>query len=180
MTYPKKVLEIGWREWISLPEIGIVPIKAKIDTGARTSALHAVDLEPFSKGGEDWISFRVPLPGAAGRETRSAPLIGERAIKNTGGTPEIRLIVKTMLEIGKRHWHIEVSLANRQNMEFELILGRTALREHNVVVHPDRSFLVQTQRPTDALRNPRKGSGPVKRMTDTRPIADLAMMERKS
>ncbi|NNE24326.1 MAG: ATP-dependent zinc protease [Rhizobiales bacterium] len=180
MTYPKKVLEIGWREWISLPEIGIGPLKAKIDTGARTSALHAVDLEPFSKDGEDWISFRVPLPGAAGREIRSAPLIAERAIKNTGGTPEIRFIVKTMLEIGKRHWHIEVSLANRQNMEFELIVGRTALREHNVVVHPGRSFLIQTPRPTDAPRRPKKGSGSVRRGTETRPIAALAMMEKKS
>lgn len=131
-------MHVGWRERISLPDLGIKAMKAKIDTGARTSALHAIDIERFERDGLNWIGFVVPL---AGRERRSAPLLETRAIKNTSGVPEKRLVIETTLVIGTRHWLIETSLANRERMGFDLILGRTAIRRRSILVDPSRSFL---------------------------------------
>lgn len=134
----KDLQRIGWREWVSLPDLGIPEMKAKIDTGARTSALHAIDIETLRRDGEDWVSFVVPR---VGRTRRSARLIDQRDIKNTSGIPESRMIVETTLLLGKHRWRIEASLANRERMEFDLILGRTAIRRHALLVDPGRSFL---------------------------------------
>lgn len=131
-------MHIGWREFVSLPDLGINSLKAKIDTGARTSALHATDIERFERDGMDWVSFFVPQ---AGLGRCSVPLLDTRAIKNTSGIPEKRLIIQTALVIGTRHWVIETSLANRERMGFDLILGRTAIRRRGVLVDPSRSFL---------------------------------------
>ncbi len=133
--------EIGWREWIGLPELGIASIKAKIDTGARTSALHAVDLRPYEKDGEHWIDFRVPLAGLPGDKRCSARIIDQRDIKNTSGVAERRYVVETTLVMGAKQWRVELSLANRQEMAFEVILGRTAVRRFGLLVNPGRSFL---------------------------------------
>jgi hypothetical protein len=134
-------LELGWRESVGLPGLGINNLRAKIDTGARTSALHAVDLQVQEQDGERWIDFHVPHPGTP-RSTRcKARLVDERPIKNTSGVPEIRYVVETILVLGKRHWRIEVSLADREKMEFDLILGRTAIRNRQLLVNPGRSFL---------------------------------------
>lgn len=130
--------QIGWRELIALPDLNIPEMKAKIDTGARTSALHAVDIETFERDGEEWASFVVPR---AGRQRRSARLVDQRPIKNTSGIPENRMVVETTLLLGAHRWRIEASLANREKMEFELILGRTAIRRHGLLVDPGRSFL---------------------------------------
>ena len=134
-------LEVGWREFVALPDLGIPSLRAKVDTGARTSALHAVALEVYEKDGAPWVSFQVPLPGKPRRKRCAAPLLDERWIKNTGGEAEQRYIVRTTLVLGKRHWHIEVSLANREKMEFDLILGRTAIRRHRLLVDPGKSYL---------------------------------------
>ncbi|MCA8882872.1 MAG: ATP-dependent zinc protease [Rhodobacteraceae bacterium] len=130
--------QIGWRERVALPDLGIHEMKAKIDTGARTSALHAVEVQTFQRDGHDWASFVVPL---LGRERRSARLVDQRPIKNTSGIPETRLVVETTLLLGAHRWRIEASLANREKMEFDLILGRTAIRRHKLLVDPGRSFL---------------------------------------
>ena len=130
--------QIGWRELVSLPDLGIGEMKAKIDTGARTSALHAVDVEIFRKEDEDWASFVVPR---LGRDRRSARLVDQREIRNTSGIPENRMVVETTLLLGRHRWRIEASLANREKMEFDLILGRTAIRRHGLLVDPGRSFL---------------------------------------
>ncbi len=132
---------IGWREMVGLPELGITSLRAKIDTGARTSALHAVDLVLFEKDGARWIEFRIPQPGKPKSARCAAPLVDERQIKNTSGVAETRYIIETTLVFGKRHWSIEVSLADRKKMEFDLILGRTALRRRKLLVDPGRSFL---------------------------------------
>lgn len=136
-----KLSEIGWRELVGLPDIGIPALKAKIDTGARTSALHAVDLDHFTRAGAPWVSFHVPLADRPGSKLHQARVIDQRRIKNTSGIPENRYIIETTLVLGKRHWRIEISLANRQQMELDLILGRTAIRRHGFVVNPGRSFL---------------------------------------
>ena len=137
----RRTTEIGWREFVGLPDLEIARIRAKIDTGARTSALHATNQKVQTSGGEEWVEFHVPVPGTS-RSTRCrSPLVGKRQIKNTSGVAEERLIVKTTLVIGSRRWPIEVSLANRDNMGFDLILGRTAIRRRKLLVNPGRSYL---------------------------------------
>lgn len=132
---------VGWREQISLPDFGIFDMPAKIDTGARTSALHAVDQTVVERDGVHWVEFSIPLKNHKTVQHLSAPVVEERDIKNTGGVPERRLVVRTTLNIGKRQWMIEVSLANREQMEFDLIIGRSAIRTHNLLVDPGRSYI---------------------------------------
>ncbi len=137
----RPVIEIGWREMVSLPALGIAGLRAKIDTGARTSSLHALDLQPEGAGDDAWIGFSLPFAMAGGSPRRRARLKDRRWIKNTSGVPEERYIVETMLVLGDRKWRIEVSLANRENMGFELILGRSAIRGRRLLVNPGRSYL---------------------------------------
>lgn len=134
--------EIGWREMVALPGLGIPELKAKIDTGARTSALHAIDIRPETRDGVAWVSFRVPYARGGGRMRTAAPVLDEREIRNTSGVPERRYVIETVLILGTHRWQIEVSLANRAKMEFELILGRTAIRRHRMLVDAGRSYLV--------------------------------------
>ena len=117
-TGPEAILTFGWEEWVSLPDLGLPAIRAKVDTGARTSALHAVDQRVFEKDHRIWVRFVIPIPNRRRGIRVEAPVIDERDIKNTGGVPERRLIVRTALVLGRHHWHIDVSLANREKMEF--------------------------------------------------------------
>ena len=141
-TRKQRWLEIGWREWVGLPQLELLRIQAKIDTGARTSAIHAVDLESFTKDGEAWIEFSIPQSGTDAGQRYKSKISAERDIKNTSGIADRRYIIVTTLQLGLRRWQIELSLADRDNMEFELILGRTALRQHGILVVPARSFLL--------------------------------------
>jgi hypothetical protein len=133
--------QIGWREYISLPDLGLSKIKAKIDTGARTSALHAIDIEAMERNQEQWVSFRVPMMGSTTNRRQKAKVVDQRKIKNTSGRSELRFVVATLLVLGKRQWQIELSLADREQMGFDIILGRTAIRGRNILVDPGRSFL---------------------------------------
>ena len=132
---------IGWREIVSLPELGIFEMSAKIDTGARTSALHAEDQEVFERDGRTWVRFRVPASRHHSDFRAEVPVLDLRDIKNTSGVPERRIVIRTHLNLGQHHWLIDVSLADRTNMGFDMILGRTAIRRHNVLVDAGRSFL---------------------------------------
>ncbi|WP_428687799.1 ATP-dependent zinc protease family protein [Roseibium sp.] len=132
---------IGWREIVSLPELGVFDMRAKIDTGARTSALHAEDQEVFDRDGAKWVRFRVPASRHHSDFKVEVPVLDERNIKNTSGVPERRIVIRTVLHLGTHHWHVDVSLANRANMGFDMILGRTAIRRHKVLVDAGRSFL---------------------------------------
>ncbi len=138
----RHVAQIGWREWVGLPRLGVSRIKAKIDTGARTAALHAEEVEAFERDGAPWVRFKI-AGGEEGAEWRicEAPVADKREIKNTSGVPEERYVINTSLRLGTRRWSIELSLANRAQMGFELILGRTAIRRRKLVVNPGRSFL---------------------------------------
>ena len=133
---------IGWREHIALPEFGLSKLPAKIDTGARTSALHAVDQTVIDLDGVHWAEFSIPVGNRRSSTRVRAPLVDEREIKNTSGVPELRLVVRTTLHMGRHRWKIEVSLANREKMEFDLILGRTAIRKRGILVDPGRSFVL--------------------------------------
>lgn len=132
---------IGWREVVSLPALGVFDMRAKIDTGARTSALHAEDQEIFERDGRRWVRFRVPASRHHDDYRVEFPILDERDIKNTSGVPEKRIVIRTILVLGAHQWHVDVSLADRSNMGFDMILGRTAIRRHNVLVDAGRSFL---------------------------------------
>jgi len=133
---------IGWREKIALPDLGIPVVNAKIDTGARTSAIHATHIRPFEKDGEPWVRFHIPHASGLRARDVEAPLLGNRAVKNTSGAPQDRMVIDTLLVLGDRRWRIEVTLADRANMTMPIILGRTAIRRHRILVDAGRSFLL--------------------------------------
>ena len=124
-----------------MPDLGIAGLRAKIDTGARTSSLHATSIQCYDVDGVPWVRFHVPLGGGRAPIRCAAPLVDQRLIKNTSGQSEARFIIRTTLVLAARHWQVEVSLANRENMGFAIILGRTALRRRRVLINPGRSFL---------------------------------------
>ena len=132
---------LGWREWVSLPCLGIAAIKAKLDTGAKTSALHAWDVSPRMVDGRQWISFRVH---SMQRKKVTpvfceAPVSDRRWVTNSSGTREHRYIISTNLQIGPSSWPIELSLTNREGLEFPMIIGREAMRDR-LIVDPRASF----------------------------------------
>jgi len=138
----KQLPVIGWREWICLPEFGIEAIKVKVDTGARSSALHAFDIELFSRGGERMVHFKVhPLQRDSRQSVAAeAELIDERGVRNSGGQLELRPVIETTIELLGQKWQIELTLTNRDAMGFRMLLGRQALRRR-FLVHSGRSFL---------------------------------------
>jgi hypothetical protein len=136
------MITIGWREWVSLPQLGVATVKAKVDTGARTSSLHTAAVEPFVEDGRQRVRFVLhPL-----QETQNVELVCEadvvdfRAITNSGGAREERYVIRTPIRIGTELWPIEISLANRETMTFRMLLGRTALRDH-LLIDAGRSYL---------------------------------------
>ena len=139
----KKML-IGWREWVEFPELGIKQIKAKIDTGARTSALHAFNIEPFkTTRGKDKVRFQIhPIQRNNNYILHcDADLLDKRYVKNSGGDIEYRYIITTTLYMGHKEWPIELTLTNRDAMGFRLLLGRTAINKE-FLINPHRSFLI--------------------------------------
>jgi hypothetical protein len=133
---------IGWREWINLPELGIDKIKAKVDTGARTSALHAFSLEPFEEAGKEKIRFLIhPLQHNTDNIiTCVADVVDKRAVTDSGGHTEQRFVIMTPICIAGQTWPIEITLTERENMLFRMLLGRSALRRR-FMVNPARSFV---------------------------------------
>ncbi len=149
----KERMRIGWREWVRLPDLGVAAIKAKIDTGARTSALHAYRIEPFRRGGELWVRFELhPLQRSDRLSVKcEAHAVDERTVRNSGGQAEQRYIIETMLRLGELAWTIELALTNRDQMGFRMLLGRTALKR-GVLVEPNRSFLAGDRPASLSLR----------------------------
>lgn len=138
---PKAVA--GWREWVSFPDLGVPRIKAKLDTGARSSALHAFDIREFTENGRRMVRFEVhPIQRRSDRSVEVvAELLEKRLVRPSSGVGELRRVISTTLEIGGQRWPIELTLARRDTMGFRLLLGRQALRRR-YVVDPGRSFVL--------------------------------------
>jgi len=133
---------VGWREWAALPELDIPAVKVKIDTGARTSALHALNIERVKVKGSDRVRFQVqPLQRNKVIVIQSeAPLVDIRTISDSGGHTESRFVISSTLQMGPVNQEIEITLTERNRMLFRMLIGRTALAE-NVLVDPAASFL---------------------------------------
>lgn len=133
---------IGWREYLSLPQLNIDKIKVKIDTGARTSALHAFHVKTYKDEGQTMVNFQVhPLQ----RETRTtinciAPLLEYREVTNSGGHTQKRPVILTPVKLGGYQWEIELTLTNRDVMGFRMLLGRQAVKKR-FLVDPGHSFV---------------------------------------
>ncbi|MDW8479019.1 MAG: RimK/LysX family protein [Xanthomonadales bacterium] len=142
MSPARALLTVGWREWLALPALGIAAIRAKIDTGARSSALHVEALERFRAGDREWVRFTV-LPARDAERTVSceAEIIDVRPVTDSGGRTTERPFIRTLLAVAGQSWPIEINLTRRTHMLFPMLLGRTAMAGR-MLVDPSASFLL--------------------------------------
>ncbi len=133
---PRKVrprIELGWAELVDVEALGLIGIRAKIDTGARTSALHATDIEPYSENGEARVRFRSETGPEAEHIWCSAPLVEQRCVTSSNGVEEIRYIIDVRIRLAGISVPVQLSLTDRTPMAFPMLVGRTALKRHFIV-----------------------------------------------
>lgn len=146
-TPPPERRILGWREWVALPDLGVRDIKAKLDTGARTSSLHAFHLERYAHQGVAMVRFEVhPVQRSRTASVAvEAEVVDERMVRSSDGREETRPVIVTTLEMGGQTWPIELTLTRRDAMGFRMLLGRQALRRR-AVVDPGRSYALGRRR----------------------------------
>lgn len=132
-------IALGWREWVALPELRLA-VRAKVDTGARTSALHVDAQWRFVEGGAPWVGFRLGPEGVAGSLEGAAPVVDEREVTDSGGHTTRRVFLRTRLALAGVERDVEINLCHRGGMAFPMLLGRTAMARA-FTVDPARSFL---------------------------------------
>ena len=149
---------LGWREWIALPEWHVEHLKAKVDTGARTSSLHAFDIEWFDRSGEPWVRFQVHpwQRSTADAVPVESAVVAARDVKSSSGAVERRPVVQTTLVIADSHVPAEITLTRRDEMGFRMLIGREAIR-NRFVVDPGVSYL--GGRPAQTVRRRNRSGG---------------------
>ena len=145
---------LGWREWVDLPDLELGRIKAKVDTGARTSCLHAFELEPFEQDGQPWIRFKVhPIQKDDGLVIQcQAPVCDQRPVTDSGGHTEQRYVICTRMRIGNWDQAVEMTLTGRDNMRFRMLIGRTTLKAGGFLVNSGLSYQTGRRRKQKSLR----------------------------
>lgn len=140
VLFAKKTI-VGWEEWVSLPDIGLPMIKAKVDTGAQTSCLHATNIKIIKRGDKRFVKFRInPIHKNKRVIVRCiAPLVDRRYVSDSGGHREKRYVIETMMVIGKKRHIVELTLTNRKTMAFRMLIGRQAMSVARLVVDPVKS-----------------------------------------
>ncbi|MFT5198848.1 MAG: hypothetical protein ACI87O_001508 [Planctomycetota bacterium] len=140
--HDEDLVTIGWREWVGLPDLGIETIKAKVDTGARTSSLHALDIEEFKRGKKTYVRFKVHPEQKNAKFTVEceALVVDKRRVLPSSGHSEVRTVIATTLELLGESWTVELTLTRRDVMGFRMLLGRQAMRKR-CVVDPGTSFI---------------------------------------
>ena len=139
----KKSNLIGWQEWFSIPDLSITAIKGKIDTGAKTSAMHSEDLRFYRIKGQEWVEFKV-YPTKKTNQSAilcKAPILEYRSISDSGGRREVRPIIVIDISINNLKVPIDLSLTNRATMSFDLLIGRDAIKKMKMLVNPSKSFI---------------------------------------
>lgn len=140
----KELILMGWQEWLALPELEIPLIKAKLDTGAKTSSLHAYDIKRVRKGAKRFVRFNVHPLQADSKTTRSciARLVDERYVMSSNGHRELRPVIETKICVGGFEWPIELTLSDRDPLRFRMLLGRQALA-HHVLIDPSKQVCLR-------------------------------------
>ncbi|WP_097357062.1 ATP-dependent zinc protease family protein [Candidatus Enterovibrio escicola] len=140
----KSMILVGWREWVGLPELNIQAIKAKVDTGARTSCLHTFGIEEYNKDGEKWVKFMIhpKQDNTITKHECHAKVFDMRTVRDSGGHETYRYVIETQLSVGNLCYTIEITLTARDNMQFRMLMGRTAM-EGRLIVDPKASFILQ-------------------------------------
>lgn len=135
---------LGWREWIALPDLNIERILAKVDTGAKTCALHTFYIEEFDKDGDSWLRFGVHPEQDSTQIVIHCEAIEKdrREVTDSGGHKEMRYVIEPTLRIGEVEFKAEITLTNRDNMTYRILLGRNAL-SRRFLVDPSRSYLLK-------------------------------------
>ena len=138
-----ELITVGWREWVKLPDLELDNIKAKVDTGARTSCLHAFSIKPYVENGQQRVEFDIHPNQRDTQSVRTcrADVIDRRVVTDSGGHKEERWVIETLMVIGPHQWPIEITLSPRDTMMFRMLIGRTALKKR-AVVDSSRSYLI--------------------------------------
>ncbi|MGD7707693.1 ATP-dependent zinc protease family protein [Microlunatus sp. Y2014] len=149
-------LTAGWREWVALPGLGVPWVKAKLDTGARSSSIHAFDLEEFEREGGDWVRFAIHPWQRSAEDTTvvELPVHDRRLVRSSSGHSDRRVVVRTEIELLGTSVQAELTLTRRDQMGFRMLIGREALRGR-FLVDPGRSYL--GGRPRRATRRRNRG-----------------------
>lgn len=134
---------VGWREWLTLPELGIPGIKAKVDTGAKTSAIHAFEVDVYKQDDIEYVRFKIhPVFRKKSIEIECvAPLVDRRMVRDSGGHQEERLVIRSTAQLGEFRLEADFTLTSRDDMRFPMLLGRRALESEHLLVDVTKSYV---------------------------------------